>query len=142
MIRRIRAIAASSPGELVGEIFSGLIGPEGAVNDELAEADPSLDLLVKNAMRDASSAEPDAPRIWQQLRNKVKGPFGRIAVEGPAMSTLDSAMMKSGGVVQPAPFAVLDQAGAKPMMGKHGAEVVQDRISPEMFRAAEAQLLR
>ena len=82
MIRRIRELAASLPGELAEDIREAMQPQE---SDSEDEDDAGLDLLVKNAVRD-NWLEHDPRRVWKELSERVRGPFGRIAVEGAALA--------------------------------------------------------
>ena len=84
MIRRIKEIAASLP--YISEELYGLGGP----NDGNEDDDPGLELLVKNAVRaerkSESWLEHDPRKVWKELSARVRGPFGQMAVEEPAMA--------------------------------------------------------
>jgi len=45
-----------------------------------------LEVLVKNALITEDHPRPDVPRVWKELRGRVKGPFGKLALEGPAFA--------------------------------------------------------
>jgi len=81
MIRRIRELAAalhddSSEGQRAFD-------QECSENDE-EDDDPALDLLVKNAVR-SNWLEHDPKGVWKQLKERVRGPFGQLEVEEPAL---------------------------------------------------------
>jgi hypothetical protein len=82
MIRRIRELAETLGEDLAGEMQSDVsfAGVEG----EIAEEDRELDVLVKHAMRGTHWLEHDPKRVWQRLSERVRGPFGSMAVEEPA----------------------------------------------------------
>jgi hypothetical protein len=81
MIRRIRMLAASLHEDL-SDAQRGLSASESALDED---DDPGLDLLVKNAVR-SNWLEHDPRRVWKQLSERVRGPFGRMAVEEPALA--------------------------------------------------------
>ena len=83
MIRRIRAIAATSPSELAEDLLHSLSNG----GDDEPEVDTSLQILLKNAVR-SSWGEPDASRVWKRLSRRVTGPFGALAMEGPALAAI------------------------------------------------------
>jgi hypothetical protein len=58
-----------------------------AVDDRTTAEDPGLDVLVRHAIRQ-ELASHDGGRVWKQLSKRVKGPFGSIAVEEPALRGL------------------------------------------------------
>jgi hypothetical protein len=80
MIRRIKMLAASLQEDLADDLL-GLNAVE-STDDE--EGDPGLDLLVKNAVR-SNWLEHDPRRVWKKLSERVRGPFGQMAVEEPAL---------------------------------------------------------
>jgi hypothetical protein len=81
MIRRIRMLAASLHEDMSDDLH-GLSAPESPPDED---DDPGLDLLVKNAVR-SNWLEHDPRRVWNKLSERVRGPFGRMAVEGPALA--------------------------------------------------------
>jgi hypothetical protein len=82
MIRRIRELAASLHEDSVDDLQA--LEQQQTNNDD-EEVDLALDVLVKNAVR-ASWLEHDPKRVWKQLRERVRGPFGQLAVEEPALA--------------------------------------------------------
>jgi hypothetical protein len=52
--------------------------------EEMAQEDRALDVLVKHAMQGTNWLEHDPKRVWQRLSERVRGPFGSMAVEEPA----------------------------------------------------------
>jgi hypothetical protein len=78
MIRRIRELA-----ETLGEELDTTTGSDG-IEDSMDEEDRALDLLVKHAMSGTHWLEHDPKRVWQRLSERVRGPFGSMAVEEPA----------------------------------------------------------
>jgi len=79
MIRRIREIAASLHDDLADDLLGRAAAGDSLEDDD----DAALELLVKNAARD-SWLEHDPRRVWKQLSERVRGPFGQIAVEQAA----------------------------------------------------------
>jgi len=79
MIRRIRELAASLQGDM-DDLLSGQVDL-----DQYEADDPALELLVRNAARD-NWLEHDPRRVWKQLHERVRGPFGQVAVEEPALA--------------------------------------------------------
>lgn len=80
MIRRIRELA-----ETIGEDLAADTDPNLEMMDEGAvEEDKALDLLVKHAMAGTNWLEHDPKRVWQRLSERVRGPFGGMAIEEPA----------------------------------------------------------
>lgn len=102
MIRRIKALAVALPGEIADELRFNL--KPGAVDDQDANDDASLEVLLKHAIA-AEAAEPDAARIWHQLRRRMSGPYGRLAVEGPVQASASTT-----GDDEEAPFVVAGHA--------------------------------
>ena len=80
------------------------------VEEELFEAefDDTLDHLLKHAMK-TTSKTPDTGRVWQQLSRRVRGPFGYAALEAPALDSIETELLTSGGRVQQAPFVLSDR---------------------------------
>ena len=77
MIRRIKEMA-----ETLGEDLAGDMRTE---TEEDMEEDRALDLLVKHAMHGTHWLEHDPRAVWQKLRERVRGPFGSMAIEEPAL---------------------------------------------------------
>jgi hypothetical protein len=89
MVRRIKAIAAAASTAFLDSLRSGLaVSP---VKQE-EETDQPIGLLVRNAFRE-EAAEIDMSHVWAELSGRVKGPFGMLAVEGPAFSYSDGAAL-------------------------------------------------
>jgi hypothetical protein len=82
MIHRIRELAASFQGELTDDLRVAIQAQDAGLEDE---DDSGLDLLVKNAVRE-NWLEHDPRRVWKELSERVRGPFGRIAVEEAALA--------------------------------------------------------
>jgi len=91
MIRRIRALSSA-----LQEPPTGAASCEEEV--EVVE-DPGLELLVRNAIRHEVAAH-DGGHVWQRLSKRVRGPFGCIAIEEPAMRGF--AMPLIGETAEPA----------------------------------------
>jgi hypothetical protein len=77
MIRPIRVIASAIQEESLEDASPTEDGCA-------ASEDSGLDLLVRHAMQQ-EVASHDGGRVWQKLSRRVKGPFGSIAIEEPAM---------------------------------------------------------
>jgi hypothetical protein len=89
MVRRIKAIAAAASTALLDSLRSGLaVSP---VKQE-EESDQPMGVLVRNAFRE-EAADIDMSHVWTELSGRVKGPFGMLAVEGPAFSYSDGATL-------------------------------------------------
>lgn len=102
MIRRTRL--THTPSRYLEDVLSTLrnrMEPLGVV-----ENDDSLDILVKHALNTHTpqTPVPSSSNVWSKLSRRVKGPFGKMAVEGPAASGDNLAALGSGSV----PFAVGD----------------------------------
>lgn len=113
MVRHFRpnsSIRSATPSEFVGAIVSRL-KPANATEQSDTEADPSLDVLLKHAICTPDSAQPDLGRIWRQLSRRVVGPFGSLAVEGPA-STGGGSSTRAFGIKVSRPAGQTPQHGA------------------------------
>mgnify|MGYP003292748694 CR=1 FL=1 len=77
MIRRIKVLASAIQDDLVEE-------PPATDTDCASSEDAGLEVLVRNAIRQ-EVAQHDGGRVWQVLSRRVRGPFGALAVEEPAM---------------------------------------------------------
>lgn len=66
--------------------------------EELGEcsSDPEIDILVRHAVHQELVAH-EAGHIWQKLSRRVKGPFGNIAVEEPAMRGQSMPVIATAG---------------------------------------------
>ncbi|HST06097.1 MAG TPA: hypothetical protein VLQ48_15390 [Chloroflexia bacterium] len=54
-------------------------------SDEIiGDEDRNLDMLMKHAVRSTNWLEHDPKQVWQRLSQRVRGPFGNIAIEEPA----------------------------------------------------------
>jgi hypothetical protein len=82
MIRRIKELAASLHDEIADDFRAVHDEPE-PLDEEVVE-DANLDVLVKHAVK-SSLQQPDAGRVWKRLSQRVTGPYGSLAVEGPAL---------------------------------------------------------
>ena len=87
MVRRIKALAAVS-GAILDNIRNGLSSP---LENGQSEDDRPIGVLVRNAFRHEEAPEADVSRVWAELSSRVLGPFGRLAVEGPAFAYTDIA---------------------------------------------------
>ncbi len=105
MIRRIKLTHASS---LFIEDFLSSIR-EFADPISASEVD-ELDILLKHAMQSnsPSAPTPNANRIWKKLSGRVRGPFGRLAVEGPQVSGEETGM----GHGHQSPFTLGDDSSS------------------------------
>lgn len=89
MVRRIKALAAASSALLEGLRGIGSSSdPSGADDDDAA----TIDVLVRNAFRQDSERKANVTRIWSELSSRVMGPFGTLAIEGPAFSHSEGAV--------------------------------------------------
>ena len=52
--------------------------------DLVVEEDRNLDVLMKHAVRSTNWLEHDPKQVWQRLCERVRGPNGELAIEGPA----------------------------------------------------------
>ena len=122
MIRRIREIAASLQGELTDDL---LLAMQDQVGDLEDEEDLGLDLLVKNAVREGRRTETwlehDPGRVWKELSERVRGPFGRIAVEEAALA----------GRSMPLAYESDDVNEQTPEMVRHRFFRFSDRVIPQ-----------
>jgi hypothetical protein len=80
MIRRIKEMAETLGEDLAGEMPPGDMLLETEVD---MEEDRALDVLVKHAMQGTHWLEHDPKAVWHKLRERVRGPFGSMAVEEP-----------------------------------------------------------
>ena len=117
MIRRIREIAASLQSDL-GDDLRDAMQVQDADPDE--EDDPGLDLLVKNAVRE-NWLEHDPRRVWKELSERVRGPFGRIAVEEAALA----------GQSMPLAYESDDVNEQTPELVRHRFFRMSDRVIPQ-----------
>ena len=77
MIRPIRVIASAMQEELLED--DSVTG-----DDCCTSEDSGLDLLVRHAIHQEVTSH-DGGHVWQKLSRRVKGPFGSIAIEEPAL---------------------------------------------------------
>ncbi|HEY0071791.1 MAG TPA: hypothetical protein VGE04_17645 [Chloroflexia bacterium] len=108
MIRRTRL--TQPPSRYLEDVLSTLrnrMEPAGAT-----EGDESLDILLKHALNTHTpeTPVPSTSHVWSKLSRRVRGPFGKIAVEGPAASGQGLSTLGSGAV----PFSVGDERSAMP----------------------------
>lgn len=131
MIRRIRITGA--PSFFIEEFLSSI--KERTDPMSILETD-ELDLLLKYAMQNNSSdaPAPNANRIWKKLSGRVRGPFGRIAVEGPMVSEEQAATGHSRQV----PFTLGDAAA---LTQPHNSQETNNQHSMAFGRAKEVMPL-
>ena len=77
--------------------------------------------------------EEGAEEIMRQVREAVAkygetGPFGAPALEGPGCTTLEQALMSSGGRVQLAPFVLGSPTNHEEPAKLHGTEALWERL--------------
>lgn len=106
MIRRTRL--AQPPSRYIEDMLSTLRDRMEPANH--TDGDESLDLLVKHALKVHTPQMParSTNNVWRRLSKRVTGPFGKMAVEGPAASGDELAMHGSNV----GPFAVGDEKRA------------------------------
>ncbi|MDQ3930878.1 MAG: hypothetical protein M3328_17245 [Chloroflexota bacterium] len=73
-----------------------------------SDAEESLDLLVKHALKahTPQTPAPNTNNVWSKLSRRVRGPFGKLAVEGPEGSGSEMEVLGPMG----APFSVGDES--------------------------------
>ena len=105
MTRRFSLRHVTSP-DTTGDLVDGLLATftPGPTDADLG-AERSLEILVKNAGPTDVLDDSHAHRIWRDLRKRMIGPFGRLAVEGPVRSPFEPDAPKDAN----APFALADQ---------------------------------
>lgn len=87
MVRRIKNIAAASSA-----LLDGLLGLGSSSNDNGNDEEAAtIDVLVRNAFRQDGQRKPNVSRVWSELSSRVKGPFGMLAIEGPAFAYSEGA---------------------------------------------------
>jgi hypothetical protein len=109
MIRPIRAIATA----LQDEISDVAVCPDCACPEH---GDEDLEVLVRHAFRQEPVSH-DAKHVWTRLSRRVRGPFGALAIEEPAMR----------GDTMPVISEAPDMADSRP-----------DSMRHSLFRTAEA----
>jgi hypothetical protein len=109
MIPRIRVIASAIQEEFAVD------APE---QEELCAVseDSGLDYLVRHAIQQELSSH-DGEHVWHRLSRRVRGPFGSMAIEEPAMR----------GRTMPIPGESAQQTESRP-----------DSMRHSLFRTAEA----
>jgi hypothetical protein len=58
--------------------------------------DRSLDVLVRHAIQADEKPEADVRGVWKRLSGRVEGPFGGLAIEGPAGGAGTTVMATTG----------------------------------------------
>lgn len=99
-----------------------------------SDSDESLDLLVKHALRTHTPhvPTPNSDNVWTRLSSRVRGPFGRLAVEGPATSGDEMASFGSGNL----PFSVGDEKTTQ--MPNRNSQETSDQHTGLYHHAKEA----
>ena len=115
MIHRIREFAASLQGDI--DDLRSLSQQEIDLDED---EDPGLELLVKNAVRD-NWLEHDPRRVWKQLSERVRGPFGQVAVEEPALA----------GQPMPIVSESIEATDQRPEMMRHRFFRLSDSVIPQ-----------
>lgn len=130
MIRRIKL--TQTPSLFIEDFLSSI--REFADPISASESD-ELDILLKYAMHTNSPAAPapNANRVWKKLSGRVRGPFGRIAVEGPQRSGEEIGT----GHGHQAPFTLGDDASS--VRPSNSQETTTQHIVP--FGAAKESML-
>ncbi len=130
MIRRTRL--AQPPSRYLEDMLS-------RVRDRIelaarADGDESLDILVKHALNTHTpqTPAPSTNHVWSKLSRRVRGPFGKLAVEGPATSGEPMAAIGSGAV----PFAVGDEK--KTPLPSSNSQEASDQHTAMFHTAKEA----
>ena len=90
-------------------------------------SDDEFEFLLRHALS-TSSAEPDGGKVWQHVARKMRGPFGAPALEGPGCTTLEQALMSSGGRVQLAPFVLGSPSNHEEPAKLPGTESLWERL--------------
>lgn len=85
MVRHIRAIA-SLCSEASGALLDGILGMAAPSQSKKENEIQPIDVLVRNAFLHDTPQEADVSRVWSELSSRVMGPFGTLAVEGPAFA--------------------------------------------------------
>lgn len=104
MIRRTKLV--QPPSRYISDMLSTL--RERIEEASAPDADESLDLLVKHALKSNApqAPAPNSKNVWSKLSSRVRGPFGKMAVEGPAGAGSEMSVLGAKG----APFSVGDEA--------------------------------
>jgi hypothetical protein len=102
-MRPIKTIADAS-AEWLEDMRSAFLGYLGGQADA---DDRSLDELLRNVLQGDDGAQADAKSVWRRLSGRMIGPFGRLALEGPAGSSDPTIISLVGN----APFGGEGSAG-------------------------------
>ena len=89
--------------------------------------DDEFEFLLRHALS-AAGPEPDGGKVWQHVARKMRGPFGAPALEGPGCTTLEQALMSSGGRVQLAPFVLGSPSNHEEPAKLPGTESLWERL--------------
>lgn len=85
MVPHIRAIA-SLCSDASGALLDGILGKAAPAHSEKEHETQPIDVLVRNAFLHDTPHEADVSKVWSELSSRVMGPFGTLAVEGPAFA--------------------------------------------------------
>jgi hypothetical protein len=86
---------ANASAELLDELRVAILGQPCAPEDD------TLDDLVRHALNTTDGHEADVHGVWNRLSGRVLGPFGRLAIEGPA--GYSTTVIAASGMVGTAP---------------------------------------
>lgn len=88
MVPHIRVIA-SLCSDASGALLDGILGMAAPSHSEKEQETQPIDVLVRNAFLHDTPHEADVSRVWSELSSRVMGPFGTLALEGPAFAYTD-----------------------------------------------------
>ncbi len=130
MIRRTKLV--QPPARYISDMLSTL--RERIEEASAPDADESLDLLVKHALKSNApqTPAPNSNNVWSKLSRRVRGPFGKMAVEGPECSGSDMSVLGPNG----APFSVGDET--RSMLPSGNSQEVSDQHTAMYPTAKEA----
>jgi hypothetical protein len=129
MIRRFRVLTRRPTADMVEDLISSFTA--GPTDD--GGTDRSLEILVKNAAPKDTLDDSNASRIWRDLRKRMVGPFGKLAVEGPVRSPFDTGGPKGAA----APFLLADSLRNSPRDALQSCEPARDTIKISMMKLAD-----
>ena len=133
MIRRF-SLPRLSRTDTTADLVDGLLATFTAVPaDEDTGRDRSLEILVKNANPTDTLDDSHARRIWRDLRKRMTGPFGRLAIEGPVRSTFECGDAKGAT----APFALSDRSRTSRRISSQIREPARDLIDASLLKVAD-----